>query len=205
MAEENEEKITALEYIGRAVEALERAEHLRREAQRKLSLGQHPGDATEFNRLKAYFDRLAAPIVLAASAEGIDATGLDQFIRTGNPAFVEAAFQVLRRMQGWALKKFQDIEKAKEDQQAVPPTTKKPKSTKPLIPSYEEDACLSYAKAIEENPSLAGKTLLRVHAWIKEVGVEIKGEKYILPPFSTWTAHLRHGRQKIKPNDRPTP
>jgi predicted DNA-binding transcriptional regulator AlpA len=99
------EQLTVFEYISRAIETLQKAELLILDAQRKVNLGQHPGHANEFANLKRYFDLLAGPLIVVAEAEGIDATGLDQFIRTGHPGLVNSAFQVLRRLQGLAVRK----------------------------------------------------------------------------------------------------
>jgi hypothetical protein len=75
----------------------------------------------------------------------------------------------------------------------APPQAQTPKATE-----YERDAFLSHKLAIQQNPQLATKTQQDVYDWIKENGVEIEGQQYILPVFSTWSSYLRAANRKAQ-------
>jgi hypothetical protein len=73
-----------------------------------------------------------------------------------------------------------------------------PAAERPVLANYERDAYLSYVDALRENPELANKPLRKVHAWIKEHGVEIDGVIYDLPEFGTWRKYRRAGERVAK-------
>ena len=104
-AKPTREEILVPEWFARAVSLLERLETMRQEKEANINAGKDPGDPAEFSSLFEYFSRYARPIVIIAESLGIDAQGLDQLLRTGNPIYVEAAFRTLRRCQGWLLTK----------------------------------------------------------------------------------------------------
>lgn len=98
------ETLTVTEYIEMGIGLLEKAESLRLNAQQKMWNGENCGDATELNLLKRQFDSFARPMVQVANALYIDATPLDDFIRTGRSELVSNAIRVLRQIQAEALR-----------------------------------------------------------------------------------------------------
>lgn len=81
-----------------------------------------------------------------------------------------------------------------------PITLDSPRNDSVSVASYERDAYLSYLQAIQENSTLAAKPLKKVYAWIKENGVDVAGQKYVLPPFDTWRKYRRAGERGIRPS-----
>src|SRR5438045_3227588 len=101
MPEPDEEKVTAFEYVSRTIRTLEEAENMRRGLEQKLKQGvpaERLGSPKPLADLKGYFDLLARPLCILAASEGIDASELDEFIRTGNPRLVQGSFQILLKM-----------------------------------------------------------------------------------------------------------
>jgi hypothetical protein len=61
---------------------------------------------------------------------------------------------------------------------------------------YEIEALASYAEAVKAKSELSCASFKTAWEWIKENGVEIDGEQYTLPKFSTWSTYVRKAKRK---------